>query len=167
MSRAAVAALRPALVPALPDGRSAHRRRAAPFSGSWSATGQRQTIPTEGGRAASIVRLSGSLVLTGGSGSGRGFRGEAIGFDDGAAVRLGVRCGQTIAAIGSSARSEASRLKQGGAGSGRSPAVPAPTPACGRVRADLAIRDPAQRMARSRAGQSDLKGRFRLGTGPP
>jgi len=27
-------------------------------------------------------------VLTGGNGLGRGFRGEAIGFDDGAAVRL-------------------------------------------------------------------------------
>jgi hypothetical protein len=59
------------------------------FSGSWSATGQQETIPTEGVRAASIVRLSGSLVLTSGSGLSRGFRGEAIGFDDGAAVRLG------------------------------------------------------------------------------
>ena len=58
------------------------------FSGSWSATGQQETIPTEGVRAASIVRLSGSLVLTDGSGLSRGFRGEAIGFDDGAAVRL-------------------------------------------------------------------------------
>lgn len=58
------------------------------FSGSWSATGQQETIPTEGVRAASIVRLSGSLVLTSGSGLSRGFRGEAIGFDDGAAVRL-------------------------------------------------------------------------------
>ena len=59
------------------------------FSGSWSATGQQETIPTEGVRAASIVRLSGSLVLASGSGLSRGFRGEAIGFDDGAAVRLG------------------------------------------------------------------------------
>jgi hypothetical protein len=59
------------------------------FSGSWSATGQQETIATEGVRAASMVRLSGSLVLTAGSGLSRGFRGEAIGFDDGAAVRLG------------------------------------------------------------------------------
>jgi hypothetical protein len=59
------------------------------FAGSWSATGQQETLPTEGSRAASIVRLSGSLVLTGGEGLRRGFRGEAIGFDNGVAVRLG------------------------------------------------------------------------------
>jgi hypothetical protein len=60
-----------------------------PFAGSWSATGQQELLPTGGPRAASTVRLSGSLVLTGDSGLSRGFRGEAIGFDDGAAVRLG------------------------------------------------------------------------------
>jgi hypothetical protein len=59
------------------------------FSGSWSATGQQEMILTEGPRPASTVRLSGSLVVTGDSGLSRGFRGEAIGFDDGAAVRLG------------------------------------------------------------------------------
>ena len=59
------------------------------FAGSWSATGQEETLPTEGSRAASIVRLSGSLILTSGDGLSRGFRGEAIGFDDGAAIRLG------------------------------------------------------------------------------
>jgi hypothetical protein len=59
------------------------------LAGSWSATGRQETIPTEGVRAASIIRLSGSLVLTDGTGLSRGFRGEAIGFDNGAAVRLG------------------------------------------------------------------------------
>jgi hypothetical protein len=85
-SRAAVA-LCVLLVPALPTGAQPTEGERT-FSGSWSATGQQETIPTEGVRAASIVRLSGSLVLTGGNGLGRGFRGEAIGFDDGAAVRL-------------------------------------------------------------------------------
>ena len=59
------------------------------FGGSWSATGQQETIPTEGSRAAALIRLSGSLVLTDGEGLSRGFRGEAIGFDDGFATRLG------------------------------------------------------------------------------
>jgi len=75
------------LGPALPTGAQPTEGERT-FSGSWSATGQQETIPTEGVRAASIVRLSGSLVPTGGSGLSRGFRGEAIGFDDGAAVRL-------------------------------------------------------------------------------
>ena len=41
------------------------------FAGSWSAVGQRQTMPTEGGRAAAIVHLSGAIVLTSGAGSSR------------------------------------------------------------------------------------------------
>ena len=59
------------------------------FEGSWSATGQMQTLPTEGTRPASIMRLSGSVVLTGAAGMSRGFQGEAIGFDDGGSVRAG------------------------------------------------------------------------------
>ena len=61
------------------------------FSGSWSAVGRRQTLPTETGRPAAIVQMSGSLVLTGSGGSGEfptAFRGEAIAFADG--DRLGV-----------------------------------------------------------------------------
>ena len=58
------------------------------FSGSWSATGVRQTLPTERGTAA-IVRVSGALVLTGDSGVGVGFNVEAIGFDDGADTATG------------------------------------------------------------------------------
>jgi hypothetical protein len=59
------------------------------FEAAWSATGHRQTMPTGGGRDAAIVRLSGSVVLTAGSGLGRGFRGEIIGFDDGRALAVG------------------------------------------------------------------------------
>ena len=59
------------------------------FGGSWSATGEQQTISTEGPRAAAVIRLSGSLVLTTGDGLSRGFRAEALGFDDGFAARLG------------------------------------------------------------------------------
>jgi hypothetical protein len=62
------------------------------FGGSWSAIGRRQTLPTEGDRAAAIVQLSGTVVLSGsgesgGSGGSGGFssafRAEAIGFVDG------------------------------------------------------------------------------------
>jgi hypothetical protein len=61
------------------------------FEGSWSASGQRQSLPTESQRPASIVYLSGSVVITSGDGVGKGFRGEAIGFDDGTRVSVG-RC---------------------------------------------------------------------------
>jgi hypothetical protein len=59
------------------------------FGGSWSASGRVETLPTEGEHPASIVRLSGSVVLTAGEGLSRGFRGEAIGFDDGTNIRIG------------------------------------------------------------------------------
>jgi hypothetical protein len=53
------------------------------FEGNWSAVGRRRTIPTEGQHAAAVIDISGAVVLTTGSGLGRGFLGEAIGFDDG------------------------------------------------------------------------------------
>jgi hypothetical protein len=59
------------------------------FTGTWSATGQRQTLPTEDGGAAAIERLSGAVVITVGEGIGRGFRGDMIGFDDGRAASTG------------------------------------------------------------------------------
>ena len=59
------------------------------FEGTWSAAGQRQTMPTEGAQPAAIVRLSGAVVLTAGTGLSRGFRGEMIGFDDGRSVSAG------------------------------------------------------------------------------
>ncbi len=59
------------------------------FQGSWSAVGRRQTLPTEGGRAAAIVQLSGAVVLTDRKGSTTGFQGEVIGFDDGDSLSTG------------------------------------------------------------------------------
>jgi hypothetical protein len=53
------------------------------FEGTWSATGQRQALPTGTGHDASTVQLSGAVVLTSAEGLGRGFRGEAVGFDEG------------------------------------------------------------------------------------
>jgi hypothetical protein len=59
------------------------------FEGTWSASGQRQVLPTAGGRPAGTFQLSGALALTSGEGLSRGFRGEAIGFDDGSGVLAG------------------------------------------------------------------------------
>jgi hypothetical protein len=59
------------------------------FAGSWNATGQRQSLPTESGRHATILSLSGAVVLTGAAGLGRGFRSEVIGFYDGGTRSVG------------------------------------------------------------------------------
>jgi len=59
------------------------------FEGTWSASGQRQMLPTGGERQADTFQLSGAIVLTIGEGLSRGFRGEAIGFDDGRSVSAG------------------------------------------------------------------------------
>jgi hypothetical protein len=58
------------------------------FEGTWSAAGRRWTVATEGG-AAAVVEASGAVVLTSAEGLSRGFRGEAITFDDGQGVSLG------------------------------------------------------------------------------
>jgi hypothetical protein len=58
------------------------------FEGTWSASGQRHTLPTETGRPAVTVHLSGAITLTAGEGMSRGFRGEVIGFDDGAGLTV-------------------------------------------------------------------------------
>jgi len=58
-------------------------RREERFEGSWSASGRRQTLATETGRAAAITSLSGAIVLKNADGFAAGFQGEAIGFDDG------------------------------------------------------------------------------------
>jgi hypothetical protein len=60
-----------------------------PFTATWTLSGQRQLLPTEGERPASIVTLSGPLVITKGEGLGRGLLGEVIGFDDGGTVLAG------------------------------------------------------------------------------
>jgi hypothetical protein len=67
---------------ALPDGWRT-------FEGSWSAVGHRQTVPTEQGRAAAVVQLSGAVVLTDPAGPSAGFLGEAIAFDDGGNLSTG------------------------------------------------------------------------------
>ena len=59
------------------------------FAGTWSATGQRQTLRTESGQPATTVQLSGAITLTSGAGLSRGFRGEVIGFDDAAGFVAG------------------------------------------------------------------------------
>ena len=59
------------------------------FEGSWSAAGERQVLPMGGERRASIVHLTGALVLTAEEGLSRGFLSEAIGFYDGGSLTLG------------------------------------------------------------------------------
>ncbi len=59
------------------------------FTGSWSARGQRQAIPTEGGRTAGIVHLSGAIVLAKGTELGGGILADAIAFDDGRSLSVG------------------------------------------------------------------------------
>jgi len=59
------------------------------FAGTWSAAGSRETLAIAGGRTASSARVSGALVLAGGTMLGRGFQAEAIGFDNGARLTAG------------------------------------------------------------------------------
>jgi hypothetical protein len=59
------------------------------FAGSWSATGTRQTIPTENEREAAVVMLSGAVVLARTGGLAAGFRGQVIGFDDSRGMAAG------------------------------------------------------------------------------
>jgi hypothetical protein len=61
------------------------------FEGTWSATGRRRSVAVEGGAVAAIVEVSGAVVLTSGDGLSRGFRGQAVGFDDGQGLTVG-RC---------------------------------------------------------------------------
>lgn len=59
------------------------------FEGSWSISGRRQTVAVEGGREAAVVEWRGAVSLLRGDGLGRGFHGQAIGFDDGQGVSVG------------------------------------------------------------------------------
>ena len=94
MSRTAVLVLTVLMTPmSIGAGRAQAVQQGTPdgewrtFSGSWSARGQRQVIPTEGNGSASIVHLSGAVVL-GRTDLEGGMLGEVIAFDDG--QRLGV-----------------------------------------------------------------------------
>ena len=59
------------------------------FAGTWSASGQRQMLKTDVGYSAVTLQMSGAVMLTTSAGLSRGFRGEVIGFDDGAGVISG------------------------------------------------------------------------------
>ena len=59
------------------------------FEGTWSASGQRQMLPTEAGVSALTIQLSGAVSIRTGSGMSRGFRGEVLGFDDGTGQAAG------------------------------------------------------------------------------
>lgn len=52
------------------------------FTGNWIATGTRSTIPLGADRQASIADLEGTMLLSGRNRPARGFRGEAIVFND-------------------------------------------------------------------------------------
>jgi hypothetical protein len=52
------------------------------FKGNWIATGRRNTVPLGADRRASIAELEGTMLLSGDNRPARGFRGEAIVFND-------------------------------------------------------------------------------------
>jgi hypothetical protein len=59
------------------------------FEGSWAISGQRHTVPAEGGATAAVFEGSGAVALAKADGLSHGFRGEAVTFDDGLGVSLG------------------------------------------------------------------------------
>jgi hypothetical protein len=56
------------------------------FEGSWSAAGERRTLEVAPDRQASLLDLSGSILLTGERGLGAGFQARAITYSDGTAA---------------------------------------------------------------------------------
>ena len=59
------------------------------FTGTWSATGNRQTMQLEAGHQAAIFKFSGSLLLTGPQRLTTGFKAEVIGFADSLSGSMG------------------------------------------------------------------------------
>jgi hypothetical protein len=59
------------------------------FQGTWTAVGKRQAIPLGGDRRASIADFNGSLLLSGPTRPGVGFRAEAIVLNDSATGLVG------------------------------------------------------------------------------
>ncbi len=59
------------------------------FAGSWTATGRRQTLPTDGGGFAAVIQLSGNVALQDAPGVPGGFTGELLAFDDGQSISVG------------------------------------------------------------------------------
>lgn len=86
-SGAAVAGI--CLTAALVACTSASGGQESSFEGSWSASGRRHALALEDGKEAVIVEISGAVVLTSGEGLSGGFRGEAVGFDDGEGLSVG------------------------------------------------------------------------------
>jgi hypothetical protein len=77
------------VVLAVSCGNSLHSANSAPlssqwqeFQGTWTATGSRNSVRLANNRTATVSTLNGSLVLAGPSQPGRGFRSEAIVFND-------------------------------------------------------------------------------------
>lgn len=58
------------------------------FEATWSAAGHRRVLRA-GDREAATTHLSGTMTVLRGEGLRRGFRGEAIGYSDGAAFGVG------------------------------------------------------------------------------
>jgi hypothetical protein len=59
------------------------------FSGSWNAAGIRQTISLGADRRASVLRLSGTMLLAGPNRPGAGFRSEVVALVDSATGLVG------------------------------------------------------------------------------
>ncbi|MFZ0313318.1 MAG: hypothetical protein WAL85_11485 [Candidatus Korobacteraceae bacterium] len=59
------------------------------FVGTWTAAGNRSSIPLGEGRRASIAKLEGSLMLLGPSRPATGFRAEALVLNDSATGTIG------------------------------------------------------------------------------
>jgi hypothetical protein len=59
------------------------------FRGSWNGSGRRHTIPLGGERRASLIDLTGSLLLAGPARPGVGFRAEVVALNDSATGMVG------------------------------------------------------------------------------
>ena len=59
------------------------------FEGSWNAAGRRHILPLGGERRASLIDLTGTLLLAGPGRPGVGFRGDAIAINDTATGLVG------------------------------------------------------------------------------
>lgn len=91
-ARALPALLAAALSVAVGGGAAAAEPEAdpgwTPFEASWSAAGRRRTLEV-GSRVVATAYLSGTLVVTRGEGLRKGFRAEALVYDDGAGRGVG------------------------------------------------------------------------------
>ncbi len=59
------------------------------FEGTWTATGERHALDAGRERPATILAISGSLLLTGERGLGVGFQAQAVAFSDGGDTAVG------------------------------------------------------------------------------